>query len=361
MENPSNLTTNSSGNNILSQNCRAEWPISVCTFANICGLISTAIWFIVLFPQLVKNWRRKSVVGLSILWATANFTASLINLFFVFRVVQLPLYIKISAVYMPTLEILLLIQFCVYGTDYSSKAKWIYLAICLLVWAVIIMVQLITDIYGLFQWGAIILWSIETFPQVILNMQRQSTSGQATKSVYLTLVGKTTDFLSNYLLVVPIQYVIMIYFSSTMGYFNGIQLFWYWKKRDQVSTTPLTSGANTGERVQDVPDMSKGEYMYFTNDDEAVPIPDVTTQLDDEDNSSSNNEAVPISRIHQLAALLCSLPVRFSLIITLAAIMVGFIVALIWNTTGYIAILAPTGIGVVLATSIVYRKKVKGY
>ena len=39
-------------------------------------------------------------------------------------------------------------------------------------------------------WGAVVLWSVETFPQVILNMKRRSTSGQSTVSVGIALTGK---------------------------------------------------------------------------------------------------------------------------------------------------------------------------
>ena len=54
-------------------------------------------------------------------------------------------------------------------------------------------------------------------------MRLRTTSGQATLSVVLGLMGKTTDFLSNYLLLLPSQYVVMTYFSSTLAYINGIQ------------------------------------------------------------------------------------------------------------------------------------------
>ena len=79
------VNTSNTSNNILEKNCRGSWPHGLCIFANVCGLISAGIWFIVLFPQIWKNFRRKSVTGLSILWATANFTASFINLFFTFK------------------------------------------------------------------------------------------------------------------------------------------------------------------------------------------------------------------------------------------------------------------------------------
>ena len=55
-------------------------------------------------------------------------------------------------------------------------------------------------------------------------MRLRTTSGQATPSVVLGLLGKTADFLSNYLLLLPSQYVVMTYFSSALAYINGIQV-----------------------------------------------------------------------------------------------------------------------------------------
>jgi len=65
--------------------------------------------------------------------------------------------------------------------------------------------------------------------QVILNMRLRTTAGQAMPSVVLGLMGKTFDFLSNYLLLLPPQYVIMTYFSSTLAYINGIQVISGWR------------------------------------------------------------------------------------------------------------------------------------
>lgn len=65
--------------------------------------------------------------------------------------------------------------------------------------------------------------------QVILNMRLRTTAGQATPSVVLGLMGKTSDFLSNYLLLLPPQYVIMTYFSSSLAYINGIQVISCWR------------------------------------------------------------------------------------------------------------------------------------
>ena len=153
--------------NVLYNDCRETWPKSVCAFANICGYISTTIWFAVLVPQICKNFKRRSVEGLSILWATANFTGSVVNGFFAFSVVPLPVYIKISAVYMPVLEFSILVQFCLYS-KHPVRWRFFYGVVCLLIWISIITLELsVKNAAGKVQWIAIVLWSIESFPQVI--------------------------------------------------------------------------------------------------------------------------------------------------------------------------------------------------
>ena len=151
--------------NILFKNCRENWPKGICAFANVCGYCSTAIWFVVLVPQIWKNWKRRSVEGLSILWATANFTASLVNLFFAFHV-SLPVYLQISAVYMPILELTILVQFWIYS-KHSFDVKLAYGGGCVFIWVTIITVELaVSDSTEKVQWVAIVLWSAESFPQV---------------------------------------------------------------------------------------------------------------------------------------------------------------------------------------------------
>ncbi|CAH1802004.1 unnamed protein product [Owenia fusiformis] len=303
----------SSSSDILLQNCRPGWPGGVCIFANICGFISNGIWFTVLVPQLWKNFRRKSVIGLSVLWATANFTASLNNLFFVFKLGALPLYVKIEAVYMPILELTMLMQFMRYGV-HPLRNKLLYLCACALTWSIIIAIQLAANVYQEMQWISVTLWCIETFPQVMLNMKRRSTSGQSTYSVSLSMIGKTTDFLSNYLLVMPLQNIIMIYFSSSLAYINGIQVALY----------PRELGSNE------------------------------TLSRDESD--KSDDELSP-NNIH-----LITIPTRFScsskhtesLRWVVAAILVVFlimcVIGLVLNTGTFISLLAPIGIAVVIGT-----------
>ena len=149
----------------MDKNCWPEFPQWECYAANVAGLMSTALWFIVLFPQVLKNWYHKSVRGLSFLWAVANFTASLVNLFFAFSI-SLPLYVRVMAVYMPCLELTILCQFMLYSQKPLST-RLLALLVCLLLWGAIIELELnLPQSRDKVQWIAIALWSIETFPQV---------------------------------------------------------------------------------------------------------------------------------------------------------------------------------------------------
>ncbi|XP_041359955.1 uncharacterized protein LOC121376202 [Gigantopelta aegis] len=221
VDNDSTLVTT-----LLENNCRPTWPAWTCIFCNVCGLTSTAMWFLVLLPQVWKNFRRKSVAGLSPLWATANFSASLTNFFFVYLYAKIPLYGKINSVYMPILEFTLLVQFLIYG-NFKREIKVAYFVFCVCLWTTIVTLQLVLRQFDNMQWLAITLWSVETFPQVLLNLKLKSASGLSKKSVIIATIGKTTDFLANYGLVVPVQYVVMIYFSSSVAYFNSILVTWY--------------------------------------------------------------------------------------------------------------------------------------
>jgi hypothetical protein len=58
-------------------------------------------------------------------------------------------------------------------------------------------------------------------------MRRQSVSGQSYISLGLSFVGKTTDMIMQYTLLMPKQYLYMTYFSSTLAYFNILQLVVY--------------------------------------------------------------------------------------------------------------------------------------
>ncbi len=161
------MSSNTTNNELewLEVNCWVSWPVWECVIANIAGLVSTVLWFTVLLPQVLKNFVRRSVSGLSFLWAVANFTASLVNIFFAFSI-ELPLYVRVSAVYMPVLELIILGQFMMYSQK-PFTTRLLALLVCLLIWGGIIELELnLPESKEKIQWIAISLWSIETFPQV---------------------------------------------------------------------------------------------------------------------------------------------------------------------------------------------------
>lgn len=159
-----NSSSNNNDDTILCSNCDLHWPSEVCEFANVCGLISTSVWFLVLLPQLYRNFRWRTVEGLSLGWALANFTAAMNNVFFVFKLGTLPIFTQINAVYMPILEGLIMVQFFIF-TPYN-RSKYLITAMCLLIWLIIILLQVFLSVYGWMQWISVVLWSVESFPQV---------------------------------------------------------------------------------------------------------------------------------------------------------------------------------------------------
>lgn len=217
----------------MEENCDYNLPIGLCIAGNACGYISNCIWFLVLLPQLYKNYKRKSTEGLSLIWAFCNFTASLINVFFVFFI-NVPTFSKVGGIYMPILEFLMLIQSFIYHNVLFIK-KIYCLIFFTIIWIIIILIEILKP-FGIntnskLVWISIILWSIETFPQVFLNMKNKSVISQSKVSLILTFIGKTTDFISQYSLIMPQQYVYMTYFSSTLAYINIFQLILYHVKK----------------------------------------------------------------------------------------------------------------------------------
>lgn len=207
---------------ILEVNCDYNLSKWLCIVANVCGYISNCIWLLVLLPQIVKNFKRKSTLGLSFIWASCNFYASLFNSFFVFSV-NLPLFSKFGAVYMPILELLILAQFGKYSLIPLKRKLFISFVYLILTATIIIVECSFLSLSSHLIWISIVLWSVETYFQILVNMERKSVDGQSYVSLALTFVGKTTDFITQFILIMPQQYLYMTYFSSSFAYFNVLQ------------------------------------------------------------------------------------------------------------------------------------------
>ncbi|KAI6193387.1 hypothetical protein M3Y96_01012500 [Aphelenchoides besseyi] len=124
--------------------------------ATTCSTRDSAIFFpsrlFVLVPQVWRNFRHRTVVGISCGWAIANFTAALNNTFFVIKSGNMPWYLY-GYIYMPVIDVSII-------------------AIC-----------------------------------------------------------KSLDFMQTYLLIMPIQYTVMAFFSSTVSQVGTLQVIWYWNQQ----------------------------------------------------------------------------------------------------------------------------------
>lgn len=208
----------------LDVNCRSSWPAWTCAAGNASGYLSSALWFVVLVPQLIKNHRRRSTHGLSLVWAMCNFTASLFNVFFVYRS-GLPLFSRVSAAYMPVLEAAVLVQFVAYDAA-RCRARRVLLATAFAsAWAAAIAAEVLEQrVTGVLAWVAVGLWSVETLPQIVLNWRLDSAAAQSRASVAIAVVGKTADFAAAYLLDMPLQVALLAFFSSASAYVNTAQV-----------------------------------------------------------------------------------------------------------------------------------------
>lgn len=213
----------------INNSCVESWEKWICHVGNISGLCSSCFWSICILPQLYLNYQRKSTKGLSLRWAIANVTAALINLNFILRI-SVPLYMTISAIYMPILELIILGQFISYGQDKSTRtiAGVVFVILSLVIILVGFFWEGITiELAGSFMWVAVTLWSIETFPQLWMNARYSSTCGQSPETISISFLGKTTDFIAMVSLDIPLQYRIMTYFSTSSAYINIIQYLYY--------------------------------------------------------------------------------------------------------------------------------------
>ena len=213
------------------KNCDPNLSESFCYFGNTCGYLSSAIWFFVLFPQIIHNYRRQSVKGISNLWACMNFFASLINSIFIFSIGKMPLFSQISAVYMPILEYIFLLQiFYYHESDKPIKKKYfmiLHIFILILLGVLIFLVLNFSYTLNFIEWTSIFLWSFESFPQIYLNFRLSSAVALSKIGQFITFFGKCSDILSNYLLIIPYQYRFLGFFSTTNAHICTIQVIYY--------------------------------------------------------------------------------------------------------------------------------------
>lgn len=221
------------------KNCDEDFSDSFCYFGNLSGWISSIVWFIVLFPQIIKNYKRKSVKGISNLWAAMNFFASLINVIFIYSSGSMPFYAKVSSIYMPVIEYGFLLQiFYYHDSPNTDKKRYFFLLNVFIVLLLALLVYLAAEYKNSLtyvEWASILLWSFETFPQIFLNFKLENTIGLSKFGQIVTFIGKSCDITSNYLLIIPYQYRFLGFFSTTNSYICIIQVLFYLKNEKNIT------------------------------------------------------------------------------------------------------------------------------
>eukprot|EP00614_Pseudopedinella_elastica_P011429 CAMPEP_0172611346 /NCGR_PEP_ID=MMETSP1068-20121228/31058_1 /TAXON_ID=35684 /ORGANISM="Pseudopedinella elastica, Strain CCMP716" /LENGTH=243 /DNA_ID=CAMNT_0013415303 /DNA_START=214 /DNA_END=945 /DNA_ORIENTATION=+ len=129
------------------------------------------------------------------------------------------------AVYMPVIETILLIQFARYHEAPRSR-KLQFAATLGIIWVAVLMTGFFAgdDGRSILEWLAVVLWSIESFPQLFQNVEKRQTQGQSKVSVVIACAGKFTDSLSVMSLKMPTQTMVLIYMSTTLAWINAVEI-----------------------------------------------------------------------------------------------------------------------------------------
>ena len=151
-----------------SRSCEADIQTGVCEFAAVCEFLAAAAFVAALVPQLHKNSYLKSVEGLSVLWVSALFTATLLNCFYYFEIKR-NIYLRIITIVCCVMVFGLLVQFWMYSKQ-NMNFKMTFGGCCFVLWGALITIELAVPkphaAYRL-EWVSIILFSIDLMPQVI--------------------------------------------------------------------------------------------------------------------------------------------------------------------------------------------------
>lgn len=138
--------------------------------------------------------------------------------------------------------------------------------------------------------------------------------GQSTRSVIIASIGKMTDFLSTYGLLMPIQYVVMIYFSSSVNYVNVIQVVWFHGRKPNFSRDEPPGTVQYNEfRDGEVDESSTAETNLLCSSNSGRPSLDFKTKR----------------------------AIQYSLITLLTCFLGLFAYGIVWATDSYYAIVAP--------------------
>lgn len=180
--------------------------------------------------------------------------------------------------------------------------------------------------------------------QVLLNMRLQSTSGQATCSVCIAMIGKTTDFFATNILVMPLQYVIMCYFSSSVAYVNGFQVAWYYGQDDVIQPNDEPHALNTKQLDRNQSDKSSLSVTAYND------------QLEFSLNFTSTSNLTPTVQSNKSSCLLIC---RVFCMALITCLLLMCIIGFALNVHSFYGLFAPKSIGLILGTAYTYFTKCK--
>lgn len=173
-------------------------------------------------------------------------------------------------------------------------------------------------------------------------MYLQSTSGQSTGSVAIAMVGKTTDFIATNSLVMPLQYVIMVYFSSSVAYINGMQVAWYYGNDDSLQ-------GDGHDASQDATKIKHEDNMAFNHSVESYEARhDIHHQWNEI--SSKSNAVLDSANTQQCFVF----AVRWLCIVVISFLLIGCVVGFTWNIESYFGVFAPVSIMCIIGAAKLY-------
>ena len=149
--------------------CRNDLSYRYCDLGNTFSLFWQIIGFTAILPQIHLVWGIQSVDAVHVFWPTILVTAALANTFYVFSV-EKRVFFKLAAVYYPIIYVVFLIEIWLL-TKKNAQKKLLYAAICIIVWASILTIELtvsFTDGAKKLNWISIVLYSMKIIPQVRL-------------------------------------------------------------------------------------------------------------------------------------------------------------------------------------------------
>ncbi|XP_010609681.1 cystinosin isoform X3 [Fukomys damarensis] len=188
------------------------------------GWIYFMAWSISFYPQVIKNWRRKSVVGLSFDFLALNLMGFVAYSVFNIGLLWVP-YIQeqfllrypngvnpveyndvFFSLHAVALTVIVIIQCCLYERG-SQRVSWPAVSFLVLAWLFAIITMIVAAVGATtwlqflfcFSYIKLAVTLIKYFPQVYMNFYYKSTEGWSIGGVFLDFTGGTFSLLQMFL------------------------------------------------------------------------------------------------------------------------------------------------------------------